>query len=142
MSKARMLTMTIDSSLDNVSLVGNAVRGILENEPGPRHDIPLVELAVCEAVNNAIIHGYGKKEGFPVEVSLSLAGGRLIVTVADRGRGFSTFPDVLPAIPAGEDLQNMPLGGWGLRIMGEVMERVRYSSDAGRNELIMSRAWA
>ncbi|WP_243359869.1 ATP-binding protein [Fundidesulfovibrio terrae] len=142
MPKTRTLTMTIDSSLDNVSLVGNAVRGILENEPGPRHDIPLVELAVCEAVNNAIIHGYDQKEGFPVEVSLSLAKGKLIVTVADRGRGFSTFPDALPKVPAGEDLQNMPLGGWGLRIMGEVMEQVRYSSDAGRNELTMSRAWA
>jgi anti-sigma regulatory factor (Ser/Thr protein kinase) len=141
MAKVRSLTMTIDSSLDNVSLVGNAVRGILENEPGPRHDVPLVELAVCEAVNNSIIHGYERKEGFPVEVSLSLSGGELTVTVADRGRGFAVFPDSLPEVPDGQDIQDVPLGGWGLRIMGEVMEDVRYESQAGRNELIMSRPW-
>jgi len=142
MTPSKALLMTIDSSLDNVSLIGNAVRGILENEPGPGHDIPLVELAVCEAVNNAIIHSYGQKEGFPVEVSLGFDAGRLTVSVADLGRGFETFPETLPRVPDGKDLKDMPIGGWGLRIIGEVMEDVRYSKGSGRNVLVMSRAWA
>jgi len=141
MTVPKCVRLTIDSSLDHVSMVGNALRGILENEPGPRQDIPLIELAVCEAVNNAIIHGYGRKPGSPVEVDVSLDGGRLHVTVADLGQGFERFPDTLPAIPGGDDLEQMPLGGWGLRIMGEVMEVVGYSSAQGRNELSMSRRW-
>jgi len=137
----KSMRMTIDSSLTNVSLVGNAMRGILENEPGPRQDIPLVELAVCEAVNNAIIHAYGRGEGLPVEVDVSFAEGRLNVTVADRGRAFEKFPEILPRAPESDDLSRMPLGGWGLRIMAEVMEKVEYRSEGGRNELTMSRPW-
>jgi len=140
MNRARAMRMTIPSSLENVSLVGNAVRGVLENEPGPRQDVPLVELAVCEAVNNAIIHAYKRSEEYKVDVDLTLDQGRLTVTVADTGRGFQ-FPEEMPAIPNGEDLSDMPLGGWGLRIMGEVMESVRYHSEDGRNELTMSRRW-
>jgi len=141
MTIPKRVRLTIDSSLDHVSMVGNALRGILENEPGPRQDIPLIELAVCEAVNNAIIHGYGRKAGSPVEVDVSLGGGRLEVVVADLGQGFERFPDTMPAIPGGDDLEKLPLGGWGLRIMGEVMESVRYSSAQGRNELSLSRRW-
>jgi serine/threonine-protein kinase RsbW len=139
MTVPKRVRLTIDSSLDHVSMVGNALRGILENEPGPRQDIPLIELAVCEAVNNAIIHGYGRKAGSPVDVSLG--DGRLEVVVADLGQGFERFPDTLPAIPGGDDLEQMPMGGWGLRIMGEVMDAVDYSSAQGRNELSMSRRW-
>lgn len=141
MTIQKRVRLTIDSALEHVSMVGNALRGILENEPGPRQDIPLIELAVCEAVNNAIIHGYGRKAGSPVEVDVSLGGGRLDVTVADLGQGFERFPDTLPAIPGDDDLEQLPLGGWGLRIIGEVMEVVGYSSAQGRNELSMSRRW-
>ncbi|WP_027190441.1 ATP-binding protein [Fundidesulfovibrio putealis] len=141
MTGRKRVRLTIDSALEHVSMVGNALRGILENEPGPRQDIPLVELAVCEAVNNAIIHGYGRRAGSPVEVDVSLGDGRLDVIVADLGQGFERFPDILPAIPGGDDLEQMPMGGWGLRIMGEVMEAVGYSSARGRNELSMSRRW-
>ena len=141
MPDARSLRMTIDSGLEHVSLVGAALRGILENEPGPRQDIPLVEMAVCEAVNNAIIHAYGRKAGFPVEVEVTLDGERLRVTVADQGKGFEAFPKTLPKIPEGGDLAEMPLGGWGLRIMGEVMDCVDYSSAGGRNAVVMVRRW-
>lgn len=141
MKGVRSLRMTIESSLENVSLVGNALRGILENEPGPRQDIPLVELAVCEAVNNAIIHSYGRVDGHLVEVDVSLKEGRLAVVVSDMGRGFESFPDPLPAIPDSDRPEAFPLGGWGLRIMGTVMETVAYASDSGRHRLTMTRRW-
>lgn len=141
MTDHKRVRLTIDSALEHVSMVGNALRGILENEPGPHQAIPLIELAVCEAVNNAIIHGYGRKAGSPVEVDVRLGEGRLDVTVADLGRGFEQFPDTLPPIPDGDALEQMPMGGWGLRIMGEVMDAVEYSSSGGRNELSMSRRW-
>ncbi|MFP5220705.1 MAG: ATP-binding protein [Acidobacteriota bacterium] len=141
MTGRKRVRLTIDSALEHVSMVGNALRGILENEPGPRQAIALVELAVCEAVNNAIIHGYGRQAGSLVEVDVHLGEGRLDVTVADQGRGFERFPDTLPAIPDGDVLEQMPMGGWGLRIMGEVMDVVGYSSAGGRNELSMSRRW-
>lgn len=141
MAAPRTLRMAIGSSLDNVALVGSALRGVLENEPGPREDIPLVELAVCEAVNNAIIHAYSRRDGFTVEVTVTFSGGRMTVTVMDQGRSFEKFPAILPRVPDMDDLDQVPLSGWGLRILGEVMDRVDYRSENGSNELILSRPW-
>ncbi|GFK94152.1 Serine/threonine-protein kinase BtrW [Fundidesulfovibrio magnetotacticus] len=141
MKPLRTVTLTIDSSLENVSLVGNALRGLLEREEGPAEDAALVELAVCEAVNNAVIHAYGRRPGQPVEVSLTLGAGRLEVRVADRGRPFEAFPETLPGMPDAGELDDVPLGGWGLRIIGQAMEHVDYRSEEGRNTLTMSRPW-
>jgi len=141
MKGVRSLRLSIESSLENVSLVGNALRGILENEPGPRQDVPLVEMAVCEAVNNAIIHAYGRGEGHIVEVEVVFREGHLAISVSDTGRGFESFPDPLPSIPDSDRPEAFPLGGWGLRIMGQVMETVAYASDSGRNRLTMTRRW-
>ena len=142
MSGARSLALAIGSSLENVSLVGNAVRGILEREPGPTQDASLVEVAVCEAVNNSIIHGYGREPGHLVEVGLRFEAGALTVTVADAGKGFERFPEGTPPMPDGRDLDEMPLGGWGLRIMGAVMEKVGFERKGGKNVLTMVRPWA
>lgn len=141
MNVQRTLRLIIDSSLDQVSLLGHALRGVLEREPGTAGDAALLELAVCEAVNNAIIHAYQREPGFPVEVTLTLADEGLAVSVADQGRVFADFPAELPGMPDGDDLAAMPLGGWGLRIIGQVMERVDYASDTERNVLTMWRAW-
>jgi serine/threonine-protein kinase RsbW len=147
MNGVRSLRMVIDGLLSNVSLVGNAVRGVLENEPGPSQDAALVELAVCEAVNNSIIHAYGRTDGAGanpgevVEVIMELSEDRLTVTVADHGRLFKDFPAVLPRATEVDDLLQAPLGGWGLRILAEVMETVSYRTQGRRNELKMSRPW-
>lgn len=142
MSLKRAMRMTIDSCLENVALVGTAMRGILSEEPGPAEDIPLVELALCEAVNNAIIHAYGGRRDQTVEIDIALEDDTLTLCVVDRGKSFEHFPESLPDMPDGERLDDIPLGGWGLRIMGAVMRSVRYRQIDGRNELCMSRPWS
>ena len=142
MNVQRTLRLTIDSSLDQVSLLGNALRGVLEREPGTAGDAALLELAVCEAVNNAIIHAYGGRRDQTVEIDIALEDDTLTLCVVDRGKSFEHFPESLPDMPDGERLDDIPLGGWGLRIMGAVMRSVRYRQIDGRNELCMSRPWS
>ena len=47
-----------------------------------------IELAVREAVTNAVLHGNRQDESVPVEVGVSDAGAEMVVTVRDRGTGF------------------------------------------------------
>ena len=47
-----------------------------------------IELAVREAVTNAVLHGNRSDESKPVEVGVAGTHARLVVTVRDRGEGF------------------------------------------------------
>lgn len=62
-------------------------------------------LCLSELVTNAVLHS-GAGEDDELELTVSLAGGRLRVTVIDHGSGFD------PAEPAGGDES-----GWGLYIV-------------------------
>ncbi len=138
---ARRLRLAVTSSLDNVALVGTAVRGVLRSEWGVQQGAArasvLVELAVCEAVTNAIIHSYRRRPGQPVEVDLEVRPDRLRIHVQDQGAGFGRFPDPLPGIPDIRDLDDLPADDWGLRIIGAVMDEVRYRRRGGSNRLTL-----
>jgi serine/threonine-protein kinase RsbW len=47
-----------------------------------------IDMAVREAVTNAVLHGNGGDEAKPVELGLSGTDAGLVVTVRDRGEGF------------------------------------------------------
>jgi serine/threonine-protein kinase RsbW len=53
-----------------------------------------IELAVSEAVTNAVQHAYaGAPESGPVKISAAPADGALVVVVADEGTGMRPRPD-------------------------------------------------
>lgn len=132
------VTLATDSSHDHVFLVGAAVRGIARevglDELGAAH----VELAVVEAVNNAIEHAYRGRPGHRVEVAVSAAGPRLTIEIADRGIAMEWEA---ARASAAARLARDPLadGGRGLLIIREVMDEVGYRRDGERNVLSLTK---
>ena len=51
-----------------------------------------VQIAVSEAVGNAVVHAYRGVRPGPISVSARRARGRLVVTVADEGIGMTPDP--------------------------------------------------
>ncbi|MCA1815731.1 MAG: ATP-binding protein, partial [Acidobacteria bacterium] len=47
-----------------------------------------LDMAVREAVTNAVLHGNRRDDAKPVEISFATQGGEFVVTVRDRGEGF------------------------------------------------------
>ena len=78
-----------------------------------------VELAVTEAVGNAVIHGFEGREPGTITVTGGVYGSRLIVTVADDGNGMQPRVD-------------SPGLGLGLSLITKIADEVRVeSSDRG-----------
>jgi len=75
----------------------------------PRED---VELAVAEAVGNAVVHGYPGSDGGRIVVRAEVSSAKLTITVADDGSGLR--PD-----PASPGL------GLGLPLIARVSSRYR-----------------
>ena len=71
-----------------------------------------LELVVSELVTNAVRHS-GVAPGDPVEMEVECDGGRVRIAVADPGAGFEH---------GANPPQRGTLGGWGLYLVGEVVE--------------------
>ena len=133
------LKISIDSRLDQVHLVGYAVHGICSQLGLGDIVVYQIELAVVEAVNNAIKHAYGSEAGHPVEVIVSVDDKRLQFKICDEGeaRRFLQKKTDLDFDPRNKI--SLPEGGMGLHIMEQVMDEVNYFVRDGRNCLVLSK---
>ena len=129
------LRMEIDSRLSDVKLVGTALFGMVLRETDDSLLASEIETCVVEAVTNAIVHAYGGEEGHVVGVRVVLEGDRLDIRVEDIGTPMEGEMDIRPLAFNVEDPATFPEGGMGLYLMGMVMDRVRYRSENGRNEI-------
>ena len=83
-----------------------------------------LDMAVREAVTNAVLHGNREDESKQVELSFEETGGALSVTVRDQGAGFD-----LDTLPDPTDEQNLlKASGRGILFMRTFMDTVEWES--------------
>ena len=82
-----------------------------------------LDMAVREAVTNAVLHGNRQAADAPVEITFVDAGAQLIVTVRDRGRGFDPAQVADPT-----DAANLlKASGRGILFMRSFMDEVEWT---------------
>jgi anti-sigma regulatory factor (Ser/Thr protein kinase) len=84
----------------NVALVRQALAGFADElgvEPARAADM---KIALTEACTNAVVHAYGDGDG-PLEVTMGVDHGRLVLTVRDRGHGLRPLPSESEGPPLG-----------------------------------------
>ena len=82
-----------------------------------------LDMAVREAVTNAVLHGNRQAADAPVEITFVDAGAQLIVTVRDRGRGFDPTQVADPTDPA----NLLKASGRGILFMRSFMDEVEWT---------------
>ena len=123
------VTLTIDSHLDHVFLVGVAVNRICAAVDLGEQVAGEVEAAVVEAVNNAIEHAYANRQGHRVDVCIRLEPECVRLQVCDDGR---PIPAEAWRATAAEP-ERLAERGRGLTIMRGCVDEVQYTREAGRN---------
>ncbi len=97
----------------------------------------LFEVAIAEALNNAVRHGNtAQVPDAEILCTLRLVGRQLIVSIYDQGAGFDLAgpaPDWCPL-----NLENIPEGGFGLPIIQQVFPQVRTLKRPGEFGLEMA----
>jgi serine/threonine-protein kinase RsbW len=94
------------------------------------------QLAVAEACENIILHGYGDRAEGQISVAVDTTPGELTVELADTAPPFN--PAERPAGPPDPD--DPPLGGLGLLIMHRVMDEIDYVRRPDGNTLTMRKS--
>jgi anti-sigma regulatory factor (Ser/Thr protein kinase) len=121
-------TMTIPADPAAIPTVTDGVTQVLQEKQWPEADVMAVELALQEAVGNAIRHGCAGDRTKQLQCSVTCdEAGEIVITVRDPGNGFdpSAVPD--PLAP-----QNMlKSSGRGIFLINGLMDEVQYA-DGGR----------
>jgi PAS domain S-box-containing protein len=124
---AHTVSMETRSDLNNLGACRAFLRQSLGAHPGlaAQDDVlGQIELAVVEALTNIIRHGTGGATDQPLWLEVGLGPTRCRVLVRYHGEPFAP-PDVPPPDPT-----RLVPGGWGLYIIEQCMDRVRYGRDA------------
>lgn len=90
------------------------------------------ELAIGEACENVIIHGYGEEGNGDIVLVAKIFPGSLILELCDTAPPFdpAASPD-----DSEREQEDPPIGGLGLRIIHKVMDKVTYRREGNRNYL-------
>ena len=91
-----------------------------------------IDLAVREAITNAVLHGNRQDENVSFEVGVAGTDEGVTVTVRDRGTGFD--PSHLPDPTAEENL--LKASGRGILFMRTFMDEVAWERPAGGGTLV------
>ena len=133
-----LLVVKLDVTLETTELkfpsriesVGEAAAAVSDfmNRLGVSEDVAFgVDMAIREAVTNAVVHGNKLEPGKTVHLKLSNTPEGFEISVHDQGSGFN--PDDVPDPTADENI--MKTSGRGIFFMRNFMDEVVWTKDAG-----------
>ncbi len=133
------LDLAIGSCFEDVNLVGLCIRA-LTSRLFDKDQCDKIEICVVEVVTNCIKHSYGGRKGHRVYVSYQAYDDRVVIDVADSGIAIDR--KIMENEPTDfnidkSDIENIPEGGMGLKIIRTWMDRVSYDTVDGLNHCVM-----
>jgi serine/threonine-protein kinase RsbW len=119
------IELTFSSRIEAVNEAAAAVSEFM-NRLGIGEDVAFgVDMAVREAVTNAVIHGNKLNDAKTVEIKLRNTPGVFEISVHDQGSGFN--PSEVPDPTKDENL--LKTSGRGIFFMRNFMDEVQWSAD-------------
>ena len=126
------------ATLEEVAVLGEAVRVTLLEAALDEQLAADLELAVVEAATNIIVHAYGP-DGGAVEGSLRITPAEIVVELRDGGRPFPAR-DIAPDFEAPPTLEDLEESGRGLTLMAMLVDSVEREREGGSNLTRLRRA--
>jgi serine/threonine-protein kinase RsbW len=127
--------LAIGSRFENIELVQVVLRDCLERLGMEEDARGWVDLAVREALANAIKHGNEQNPSKQVHVDLEVEGEDLVIRVEDEGAGFDPSQLVDPLAPENILRQN----GRGILFMERFMDEIQYGAGPGGGTMVTLR---
>lgn len=110
----------------NVRMARRMGRLLLEEQAVPERVIDDIELVLGELCTNVIRHARSHAGQF--QVALEYLSDRVVITVADRGQGFSTNDVPAPGSVRSDGCGRNRIGGFGLPIVERLSDKLDFRS--------------
>jgi serine/threonine-protein kinase RsbW len=135
MAEDKSFHLAIGSRFENIELVQIVLKDSLERLGLDEDTLYWVDIAVREAVANAIKHGNRQDPGKRVSVDLSLDDQNLLIRIEDEGNGFDPGGVDDPLAPQNITKPN----GRGIFYMKKFMDDVHYGSSPAGGTIVTLR---
>lgn len=138
LTMSEQLRLQIKNSFAAVHSANEAALRWLIKRGVPAEIQNYANLAIEEFATNSIKYGYDDTKEHLIEVSLSLSGGKLVLTIIDDGHAFNPLEAPEPKVSlAAED---RPVGGLGIYLVRKLSDRMEYARESGKNRLTLHKS--
>jgi len=128
--------LKIPSQSDNLAIIRDVVAKVASRVGFDTDEASKIELAVDEACTNVIKHAYTNNSNQMIEVLIKVDKKKLIIIVADKGKGFN--PDKIKLPDLNESIKEGRKGGLGLCLIKTLMDKVEFEIKPGsKNQVKM-----
>jgi serine/threonine-protein kinase RsbW len=121
---------SITACVENLAAARAFVRRAAEASGATPEAADALQLAVDEACNNIIEHGYAGRGDGTIELSCESDAESLRVTITDHGRSFS--PEKIAPADTVSGWRERPIGGLGWHLIRRSVDDVDYRPDPAR----------
>ena len=121
---------SMTARLENLSAARAFVRCAAEAAGATPEDTGALQLAVDEACNNIIEHGYAGRGDGTIELLCETDGDALRITIVDHGRSFA--PEKIVPADTVSGWKERPIGGLGWHLIVRSVDDVDYRPDPAR----------
>ena len=130
-----MQTVTIETRLDELTRLTEAVENLGEQENWSLALVGKVNLVLEELAMNTINHGHD--EGLhEITVTFTSTDEALTIDVVDDGKPFDPLHDA-PIPDVNAPIHERPIGGLGVYLVRKLMDELTYRREEGRNHLTL-----
>lgn len=128
MHNTNEMTVEFQSIPQNESFARMVVAAFITGTNPTLEEVSDIKTAVSEAVTNAIIHGYEKKEGI-VKIKARIDGRTVYLEISDKGCGIKDVSQAME--PLYTSKQEEERSGMGFSFMEAFMDRLEVESTYG-----------
>lgn len=129
-----------NATLSQLGLMLEFVQASLAKNGVSKNESTLFEVAVEEAIVNIIKHGY-KHQGGKIELAFLVSlPDRAVLQIKDEAPPFNPMENPPPFNPR-LTLEERPIGGGGLYLIGKIMDMLSYLRDGPHNVLTLEKSF-
>lgn len=126
------LELTIANDLDELARLAGMVEEFVERLGLPERVAFNLNLCLDELITNIVSYGYDDSHHHDIHVRFALDNGRLITEIIDDGKEYDPFTEA-PEPDLGLNMEDRPIGGLGVFLVKEFMDRTDYRRDGSKN---------
>lgn len=119
-----MATLTVPNRVESVRPATAFLVQAARAMQVPAAAEPVFEVAISEAITNAVKHGGKNREDATITCDIELEDRQLILRIIDGGSGFQPSPATMPEVTP-ERVESLREAGYGLPIIQTVFPIVR-----------------
>ena len=127
--------MSVGAHPGGVGEVNAAFADFAEAHSLPAEVRRSVSVALDELLANALSHGQTGRDPCSVTVEVELDDERITVILTDDGTPFDPFEQDAPDTSL--SVEDRPIGGLGLHLVGQLMDKVSYQRREGHNVVVL-----